>query len=63
MHETPARVWRSENRPYWLNNVLVRYDLQIQRWEQRGWQFDETIRNFDNHKDLPAAESLGLPAN
>ena len=58
-----ARIWRSENRPYWLNNVLVRYDLQIQKWEQRGWQFDETIRNFDNHKDLPAAESLGLPAN
>jgi hypothetical protein len=56
-----ARVWHSENTSYWLNNVLVRYDLQIQKWQQRGWQFDETIRAFDNHKDLPTAESLGLP--
>ena len=57
-----ARVWHSENRPYWLANVLVRYDLQIQKWQQRGWQFEETIRNFDSHKDLPTVESLGLPA-
>jgi N-acetyl-beta-hexosaminidase len=58
-----ARVWLSENRPYWLDNVLVRYDLQIQKWQQRGWRFAEVIGDFDNHKDLPTAESLGMPAN
>jgi hexosaminidase len=56
-----ARVWLSENRPYWLDNVLVRYDLQIQKWQQRGWRFAEVIGDFDNHKDLPTAESLGMP--
>jgi hypothetical protein len=56
-----ARVWHSENRPYWLDNVLVRYDLQIQKWQQRGWSFEEVIRGFDNQKDLPTAESLGFP--
>ena len=56
-----AHVWLGENRPYWLNNVLVRYDLAGQMWQQRGWRFAEVIRGFDNHKDLPPAESLGIP--
>jgi len=57
-----ARVWLGENRPYWLGNVLVRYDLQVQKWQERGWRFAEVIRDFDAGKDLPAAESLGFPA-
>jgi len=56
-----ARVWRGENREYWLNNVTVRYDLQAQQWQQRGWRFAEVIRDFDAQKDLPTAESLGIP--
>jgi hexosaminidase len=55
-------VWLGENRPYWLDNVLVRYDLQIQMWQQRGMHFEELTRTFEDKKDLPTAESLGLPA-
>jgi hypothetical protein len=55
-------VWLGENREYWLNNVTVRYDLQAQMWQQRGWRFAEVIRGFDSQKDLPAAGSLGFPA-
>jgi hypothetical protein len=54
-------VWLGENREYWLNNVTVRYDLQAQMWQQRGWRFAEVIRGFDAQKDLPAAETLGIP--
>ena len=57
-----ARVWLGENRPYWLDNVLVRYDLQIRKWQERGWRFEEVVRTFESGKDLPAADSLGLPA-
>jgi hypothetical protein len=57
-----SQVWLSENRPYWLNNVTVRYDLAIETWQRRGDLFVAGIRTWDSGKDLPAAESLGLPA-
>jgi hypothetical protein len=57
-----AQVWNSENRPYWLNNVTVRYDLEIERWQQRGEMFEEGLRGWQQGKDLPAPVTLGLPA-
>jgi hypothetical protein len=60
--EEYVKVWLSENRPYWLGNVTVRYDLQIQMWQQRGKKFEESIHAFDSNKDLPSAESLGMPS-
>jgi hypothetical protein len=57
-----SQVWLSENRPYWLNNVSVRYDLAIEKWQQRGDLFQAGLRGWDNGKDLPPAAELGLPA-
>ena len=57
-----SQVWLSENRPYWLNNVTVRYDLEIERWQRRGDQFAAAICDWQNGQDLPAAAALGLPA-
>jgi hexosaminidase len=57
-----TQVWLGENRPYWLNNVTVRYDLAIDRWQRRGNAFSAGIRDWNNGKDLPAPASLGLPA-
>ncbi|HVU45357.1 MAG TPA: beta-N-acetylhexosaminidase [Terracidiphilus sp.] len=58
-----SQVWMSENRPYWLNNVTVRYDLEIERWQRRGNEFQQAIRDWQNGKDLPAPASLGLPGS
>ena len=57
-----SQVWLEENRPYWLNNVTVRYDLEIERWQRRGNQFETAVRAWHGGQDLPAAPSLGLPA-
>ncbi|MGD0479163.1 MAG: beta-N-acetylhexosaminidase [Terracidiphilus sp.] len=57
-----SQVWLGENRPYWLNNVTVRYDLEIERWQRRGNQFETAVRNWHGGQELPAASSLGLPA-
>ena len=56
-----SQVWLSENRPYWLENVKVRYDLAIQKWQQRGDRFQEAIRDWEDGKDLPPASALGIP--
>jgi len=55
-----ARVWLSENRPYWLGNVTVRYDLAIELWQQRGNRFMDAVYAFDNGKPLPSLSALGL---
>jgi hypothetical protein len=57
-----SQVWLGENRPYWLSNVTVRYDLEIQKWEQRGELFNQVSRDWNDGKDLPAASALGMPA-
>ena len=54
------QVWLSENRPYWLGNVTVRYDLAIQQWQQRGNHFMEAAFDFDNGKPLPPLSAFGL---
>jgi hypothetical protein len=56
-----SQVWLAENRPYWLNNVTVRYDLQVERWQQRGDQFAAAIYGWRNGQDLPAAAAQGMP--
>lgn len=56
-----SKVWLSENQPYWLGNVTVRYDLRVQLWQSRGERLRETVTDFENESPLPSPESLGLP--
>jgi hypothetical protein len=54
--------WLAENRPYWIDNVLVRYDLQMQLWEKRGEDIDTLINTFQTTRTLPPAAQAGIPA-
>jgi hexosaminidase len=53
--------WLAENRPYWLDNVLVRYDLRIQLWQKRGEHIDALINAWQDSKVFPTPEQVGLP--
>jgi hypothetical protein len=54
--------WIAENRPYWLDNVMVQYDLQIQRWQKRSDDFNTLINTWQSSRVLPTAVQAGIPA-
>ncbi len=54
-------AWRAENRPYWIENVLTRYDLVLQRWTRRGDTILQLWTRWDKDVPLPPPDSLDLP--
>lgn len=56
------QTWLKENRPYWLDNVLAHYDLNMQLWIQRGMRFGDARTQFRKTHTLPKPEDLGLPS-
>ncbi|HVZ48815.1 MAG TPA: family 20 glycosylhydrolase [Gemmatimonadaceae bacterium] len=59
--ELYERSWREENRPYWLYNVLNRYDIAAQTWIRRIDQFNQARAQYNRTKRLPTMEQMGLP--
>ena len=55
-------LWLRENRPYWLQNVLVRYDLATQLWVQRSARFHAAQAAWRTQHRLPPPAELGIPA-
>ena len=55
-------AWLRENRPYWIQNVLVKYDLAIQLWQSRADRFALARSEYGRTKRLPPGESIGIPA-
>jgi hypothetical protein len=55
-----AKAWAGENRPYWLENVLVRYDMQALRYQRKIGEVEAARRQYRATKTLPAPESLGF---
>ncbi|MEA3245869.1 MAG: family 20 glycosylhydrolase [Gemmatimonadota bacterium] len=59
--ELYERSWRAENRPYWLYNVLNRYDIGAQTWIRRIDQFNQARAQYTRTRKLPGLEELDLP--
>jgi hypothetical protein len=57
------KAWLRENRPYWLHNVLARYDLTTQLWMDRGDRVNLARQEWYRSHKLPPAASLGIPAS
>ena len=54
-------AWLQENRPYWLDNVMAHYELNMELWIQRGIRFQEARAQWRQTQKLPPPEELGLP--
>ena len=52
--------WLAENRPYWLDSVLARYDQAIAIWLAKSRAIEEAMRAYDATSILPNPEEVGL---
>jgi hypothetical protein len=52
--------WLAENRPYWLESVLSRYDHGISIWLSKSREVEEAMRAYDATSILPNPEEFGL---
>jgi hexosaminidase len=59
--ELYERSWRAENKPYWLYNVLNRYDLAAQLWIQRLDKVNQARATYNRTRTLPTADEVGIP--
>jgi hypothetical protein len=60
LREAYRQQWLAENRPYWLDSVLARYDQAIAIWLAKSRQVDEALRRYEATSTLPAPEEIGL---
>jgi len=52
--------WLAENRTYWLDSVLARYDQAIATWLNRSKAVEEAVREYNESSTLPNPEEFGL---
>jgi hypothetical protein len=60
LKEDYRKQWLAENRPYWLDSVLARYDGMITIWLAKSRQMDEALRKYEATSTLPDPEEFGL---
>jgi len=60
LKEDYRKQWLAENRPYWLESVLARYDQMISIWLAKSKQMDEALRRYEATSILPDPEEFGL---
>jgi hypothetical protein len=57
MHED---AWLRENRPYWLGNVLVRYDNLASEMQAKIVAVRQARAEYEEKKSLPPPEQMGM---
>jgi hypothetical protein len=60
LREGYRQQWLAENRPYWLDSVLARYDQAIAIWLAKSRATDEVLRRYDATSTLLSPEEFGL---
>ena len=62
LKEAYRQQWLAENRPYWLDSILARYDQMISIWLTKSRAMDEALRKYEATSTLPSPEEFGLGA-
>ncbi len=60
LKEDYRRQWLAENRPYWLDSILARYDRAINMWLNKSKALEEAVRLYNSSSVLPDPEEFGL---
>jgi hypothetical protein len=60
LKEEYRRQWLAENRTYWLDSVVARYDQMISIWLGKSRAMEEALRKYDLTSTLPEPEAFGL---
>lgn len=59
--ELYERSWKAENRPYWMYNVVNRYDLAAQLWISRLDKVNQARAGYNRTRKLLTPEEIGIP--
>lgn len=60
LRERYREQWLAENRPYWLDSVLARYDNAMSLWLSKSRALEEAVRKYEATSILPDPEAFGL---
>jgi hexosaminidase len=60
LRENYKNLWLAENRPYWLDSVLARYDQSALTWLNKSKALAEAVRVYNSESILPDPEAFGL---
>jgi hypothetical protein len=55
-----AELWLKENRPYWLGNVLVRYDTLAQLYQTKINAIQMASAQYRDQQTLPTPQQMGF---
>ena len=60
LRENYKNLWLAENRPYWLDSVLARYDQAALTWLNKSKALADAVRVYNSESILPDPETFGL---
>jgi hypothetical protein len=63
LRNTYRQLWLRENRPYFLGNILVRYDQELNFWQTESRRFDQYMDDYRTSKTLPSMDLPEMPAS
>ncbi len=55
-----TRLWNQQYRPFWLGNVLVRYNAMAQLYQSKIQEMDVVIAQYGQTSEIPTPQQMGF---